>query len=570
MDKLLTKYKLKMVRRLTLASLMFITVFSLNASSSLGIVKLKGTEFKYYQAQGKESLYAISKKYSIPLDSLQKWNPEITGELKKGMKVFWPAMESRAPEKTDTLKPGYVNYDVKWGDTFSKIANNFCTTIEDLFKDNPSLTPQTLYAGDKIRVNCGSANKLISIKENIDTVITFFNAAIVKNGDSWEGMARANNVSVGLLRETNPEISQPKKNNIVSIPVLNVIKKSISSIVRDSREMTDAGVIEIYQEVADSRKPHKKIITVVLSAPSGNKDIDFSRGFLLALSKMHDLKEKVDLRFVNGTPDSFENNNDINEADVIVATYEKDFPAALAQNAAQKEVINVFDLKDDSYLHLKGMNNLLQSPETFNSDATNAILNRFEDAQYVFLGDPLKANDALANELMARIPMDHFEVVSTLDDVVAPYSGDFIIYSFATKKEDIGNALKQIEKFMADNPQHANISVIGRPNWIMYTSAFDELMHKTSTYFPSRFYINEDAPEFKAFQTEYKEMWGKQPIKSYPLYAAMGYDTAEWLLSNNSPLQISFNLKQEGNAGKVNHTCFFVHFLNDGEVEVIK
>lgn len=550
------------------------------AYSGLKIVSLPGGDFKYYIAEGKESLYAISKKYNLPLDSLQKWNPDLAGEIKKGEKLFWPG---NGFTQTDTPADSIENiiYVVKWGDTFPSIASQFNTTVADIFRTNPTLTPSTLRQGNSLKIASGSAKKLYNAIPTKDTIITTFHNVIARKGDSWEGIARTNRITADLLKKTNPEVSEIKKNTPLSVPVIeeqNTIKYEYK---RDIREITDDGVLAIYNEVNQERnyqKKHssssadRKVITILLFNPSTNKDIDFSRGFLLALSQLGrtQLDDNFDIRFVDASKETGADHPDIAAASIIVATCEKEFPSWLSSLADSKKVINVFDLKNDAYLQYPGLINILQSPELFNKDALKLILQHFGDAQFVFFGDPLKANDALASELMSSLSVDHFEVVDKLDNVVAPYSGDFIIYSLASKKDEISSALKEIGKFIADNPDHSNISTIGRPSWIMYLATMGEAMQKANTFFPSRFFLNEDNPITQQYADDYKKMWGKLPVKSFPQYASMGYDTAKWLINNEKGLQIVINLEDNSeNIGKVNHSCMLIHLDANGTLEII-
>lgn len=541
------------------------------AESSVATISLLGEEFYCYTASTKESLYAISKKYNLPLDSLQKWNPNVNGEVRKGEKLFWPASITSSDDKKKQQGTEIITYDVRYGDIFPNIASKFNTTVEKIFELNPNLTPHNLNAGIALKIEKNSIDSLRKPVVLEKDRISGFKTIIVGKNESWEGIARSNNIALDLLKQVNADISQLRRNQLLTIPTVETISITEYKYTPDSREFTDAGIEKIYNEIYESRKPQQQVVTVVLSNPTSNKDIDFSRGFLYALSKLHPQQKKLDVRFIKGEkPDSLISNKNIEEANTIVATFEKDFPLSLASMGSNdKMILNVFDVKNESLTRYPGVNNLLQSSEVFNENASKAIINKFGDAQFIFLGDPLKASDGIAASLMSTLPMDHFEVMENLENAVVPYSGDFVIYSFANKKEEISSHLKMIEKFIEANSDHDNIAVIGRPAWIMHTASMNESMHKANVYFPSRFYLDDDSDDVKQFNSGYKAMWGKSPVKSYPLYAAMGFDTANWLLSQKDGLQIQFNLIEGAGGGKTNNTCYLVHLGNNGFIEKI-
>lgn len=49
------------------------------------------------------------------------------------------------------------------------------------------------------------------------------------------------------------------------------------------------------------------------------------------------------------------------------------------------------------------------------------------------------------------------------------------------------------------------------------------------TYIPSRFFVDEDAADFKAFKQAYDALYKEDPVKSLPGFAAMGYDLGCYL-----------------------------------------
>lgn len=135
-----------------------------------------------------------------------------------------------------------------------------------------------------------------------------------------------------------------------------------------------------------------------------------------------------------------------------------------------------------------------------------------------------------------------------------------------------------ISKFKEEYPDVSGLQVMGRPNWIVYMDQLKNEMQALNTYFPSRFYFNEDSSQALQFKNKYKELFKAEPVVSYPVFAVMGYDTANLIMSDLMPtdsnipesLQIDFRMQQVPGGGKVNTTAYFINTPPFGNTEVIR
>lgn len=545
------------------------------AIPALPTVNILGEKFYYYAPAKSESLYSISKKFGFDYNTLIKWNQGLQNNVAKGQKVFYPA-GSEEKIKEEPKPENELKYTVRYGDTLFSLARTFNTTVHDILVMNPELTLENLRAGSIINILENTGNRNLREETYTKQVVTAFTSENVKKGSSWYSLGKTYGVDEGLLQECNPKVTL-KKNAYVAIPVIENVSCTRMVVDRDPREDTAAGIQEIYDEYHESLRPKEVNVCILLSAPKTKKDVDFSRGFLTALSGKKPAT-KLNLSFAEYNSEASLSNENVRNADIIVATFEKDLPHAVAALAHDKEVINVFDLKDDSFNRIKGMVNLLQGSEQFNNNIVEGIMELFGDAQFFFLGNPLNADDAIANELMNRLSSERFEYGENLDEAIAPYSGNFIIYCLASKKDDIRESLKMISKFKEEYPDVSGLQVMGRPNWIVYMDQLKNEMQALNTYFPSRFYFNEDSSQASQFKNKYKELFKAEPVVSYPIFAVMGYDTANLIMSDLMPtdsnipesLQIDFRMQQFPGGGKVNTTAYFINTPPFGNTEVIR
>lgn len=544
------------------------------ARLALPTVSIYGQQLYYYLPKKSESLYAISKRFNINFEQLLRFNTSITGEAKKGQPVYFPVSNT----KGDTLqvKPvERIDYMVQWGDTPLMVARKFTSTVADIFKANESIKDTAvLRPGELIVIPQNSAYALRQSTVSRETYSKGFRLVLVDSDESWEGVAALQNVDVTVLRAVNPGVDKLKKNTWLGIPEMAVREGRKMYIAYDERELTPEGQQAILMEIRP-KKPDDIYATVVLAAPKSNRDIEFSRGFLTALSRMGKTAAKVHVNIVIA-PDTIDNlllMPELAEAQYIISTYEKDTPRELAAFAQTngKKMIGVFDVRDTLHYEYPCVYQMLSTADEFHAIAEREIRNLYPDAYYLFVGDPLKAKDPLANGLMNNIGPNNFDIVNSLDDwsADAAYGRKLVIYSLADSKDEIKGALKEIERFRKENPMGAEAIVIGRPNWIAYIETMETSIRKAGVLVPSRFYFNPAAPASQEFLKAFRDLFPHNgaPLRSTPTFSVMGYDLANYLFGDGQQpmLQLQLQYVQVPNGGFYNGYFDMVD-LNGGEI----
>lgn len=112
----------------------------------------------YYVVVAGDTLGKIAEKYGTTVAELVKLNGIANPNLiYVGQKIMLPKKEeAQAPveEKPVEEKPKakYIWYKVKAGDTLSKIALKYKTSVPKLVKDNKIVNPNVIYVGQKLKV----------------------------------------------------------------------------------------------------------------------------------------------------------------------------------------------------------------------------------------------------------------------------------------------------------------------------------------------------------------------------------------------------------------------------------
>lgn len=202
-------------------------------------------QIEKYEVKEGDTLYSISKKYSIPVEKIKELNRLENNNIYKGQILT-------LKEEID----GKEYYQVQKGDTLYSIATKFNITVEELKKIN-NLTSNEIYIGDKLIIPQNTqvkdydiytvekgdslwkiANKYnLSTKDlielnNLDNLTLQINQQLivpkiekdniytVEKGDTLWSIAKKNNISVEKIKELNNLTS-----NLLSVGQNLIIKE---------------------------------------------------------------------------------------------------------------------------------------------------------------------------------------------------------------------------------------------------------------------------------------------------------------------------------------------------------
>ena len=543
-----------------------------------------------------DSVYSIAKMYGVSVDKIYLYNPSSKAILKRGDVITIPQVSEEINDGSS-----YLYYTIKDGDTLSDIAAAFNTSVEQLLRDNRGVSENNFASGDILRVSVNSNKDNIVKKEVDETYISRIDTYKVQKNDTWESVAEKTGVDVEDLLEANSG-THLKKNAHIAIPVIETttVEKEVEPY--DERENTLEGRRDIYKEVhmldvEDSISDLGKTVSVALliEDPMSKRDNEFTRGTLLAIDRLKDSPYRIRLKVLCDDKaqsdsvkiaESLRSQLDDFKADLVVTTYEKNFPLWLAGYGEENgvEIVNSFDVKNELYMENPSMIHLLTPSAYFSDEVGEWTSSNMGSYRLVLVGKE-DADDSFAESIKSRRDAASImrRQLDNLAETKLEDGGRYLFYGFPTSKEDIQTMLTAIEYLKENNP-FAEIKVMGRPSWITMAEGMKERFHKADVYFPSRFYFDHTAGPGKEFISTYSTVYGHNPIRSFPTYAVAGYDIASFFIPgiayNDGDFNISFpegheiqtpiNLERVGNwGGFFNPSAYMIRFSPYGEIEKI-
>ena len=525
-----------------------------------------------------ETLSSIARMYGMTAKELQMLNPGAGDYIKAG-----DLLVISDPETTSTGGNSDVSYHkIQSGETLYGIGKKYNVSVEALLKSNPGVSERNFRAGETIRIPASGTGIVMTTETVREDVLKGFREHKVKKEETWNSIARKYGIPADVLREANSGV-ELKKNIYIGIPVIESEEVSRQVVDEDKREIQ-----EIYQDINginDSTGYNEIRFAVVSGSQTSRGDREIMRGVLMAVDKLKNSGSKITLKMLEGNnSESVLGELDTFNPTIVMSTAETDFPEWLAKygNDTRVPVINTLDVKNVDFQSNPYMVQLITTPDYFNEEVANWIFQKYGSYSLVFTGEK-DPNDALAESLQSIWDPSRVRSRSVEDLRSLPLNakGKYLLYSFPTKKADVVEFLDAVNDAKTKTPE-AEVTVIGRPNWIVYDEALSEKFHNADVQIPARFYMSKSERNNSEFSLHYRQLFNAAVPNTFPVYSGIGYDTALYFLQGLSDskgdinamgrpdgmVQSEFELERPSNwSGIMNRAVFMVRFTPYDSIE---
>lgn len=525
-----------------------------------------------------ETLSSIARMYGMTAKELQMLNPGAGDYIKAG-----DLLVISDPETTSAGGNSDVSYHkIQTGETLYGIGKKYNVSVEALLKSNPGVSERNFRAGETIRIPASGTGIVMTTETVREDVLKGFREHKVKKEETWNSIARKYGIPADVLREANSGV-ELKKNIYIGIPVIESEEVSRQVVDEDKREIQ-----EIYQDINginDSTGYNQIRFAVVSGSQTSRRDREIMRGVLMAVDKLKNSGSKITLKMLEGNnSESVLGELDTFNPTIVMSTAETDFPEWLARygNDTRVPVINTLDVKNVDFQSNPYMVQLITTPDYFNEEVANWIFQKYGSYSLVFTGEK-DPNDALAESLQSIWDPSRVRSRSVEDLRSLPLNakGKYLLYSFPTKKADVVEFLDAVNDAKTKTPE-AEVTVIGRPNWIVYDEALSEKFHNADVQIPARFYMSKSERNNSEFSLHYRQLFNAAVPNTFPVYSGIGYDTALYFLQGLSDskgdinamgrpdgmVQSEFELERPSNwSGIMNRAVFMVRFTPYDSIE---
>jgi len=186
-------------------------------ADSFEVHTIKGKDYYIHIVEKGGSLYAIHKKYNVPLEIIKKENPSVLDGLSIGEKVFIPVKKSVEYEvKTNG---NFINHKVKKKQTLYAIAKLYDVKLKAIVTANPELV-DGLKNGQEIRIPVLN----IKTEEAPETIVhdNKYQTHKIKKGETLYALSKRYNTTVDSIQLINGGLEQGlKRGELIYIPLIS-------------------------------------------------------------------------------------------------------------------------------------------------------------------------------------------------------------------------------------------------------------------------------------------------------------------------------------------------------------
>ena len=558
---------------LMLTGFILLSFATVGQKDNYPIKKIKGIEYYVYTVQASEGLLAIGRKFEISPEEISKLNPEIQNGLRAGQEILIQ-IQKKSTKKTESKSNlDFIQHKVEKKQTLFAISHKYSVSQEDIKKFNPNIKTGlsegmilNIPDSTKIKKQKEAENKQI-FKHN--TTVSIKKQQLithkVKKTETLFSICKQYNVDINEVIRLNPG-SETK------ISVGSELKIPTNSDISKQKEQNKENVENSLKSTVDINKyvekPNKtqyagnKNIRIAFLLPfmldQAKKELalerfqNFYAGALLAIQSA---KEKgISFEIYTYDTDKTEekmtevlNNSELKIMDLIIGpafSNQVDLVANFAKESKIKTLIpftsKVPDIENNPYLF------------QFNPGSDTELKYMFE-----LINGKLKNIHFVFAEVQGVSPLDDGKIrEESLKIELARQRKSFGIIELGSSENiNFSSKLKKGEKnlIIFDTDKYSNVNAYIK-DLLSMSSEYEiilfeqyswnsQIEKKPESIYISPFISNLNEQLVDEYNTRFDQFFGKDVTNDSPRYDILGYDLTNYFITYINRFGSKFDTK---------------------------
>ena len=577
------------------------TIAANEVKRSHTIVYINGAKFYVHTVKAGDTLYSLSKIYGVEQQNIIAHNPSTADGLKLDQTIKIPVKQSQIVEKK-RKKKDFEYHTVVASETLYSISKRYGISIETILEDNSGIDPAHISIGTRLyirRSEMGQTpekqvqNEWEEYKENLNAVTTDGHTYyIVQAGDTLYSLCKRFGTDEQTMRSLNDLSEGLKAGALIKVPngkaqaepqsSPNVVLNKDSEL-QSTDNQAQIGGEEAYAQL-DSLSSFTPLhgsdtLRIALMLPmtrngvANNNFADFYKGFLLGLEQVKGNGHQVELTLYDtemsaeGAAAIVENEFGANCPDMIVGpVYETQLNPVIrfAESKSSLPVISplaIISEKQTSpvlfqmapspkykYEKVKDLfseerNVTLIYSENIDTEFEREILEQLKGRTYTTHKYEYEHPSIIEAREKERQKLRE-KGVEVPDEPISPsdmspllqQEGDNTLIILANTETETDRILTAIASanisLRAKTGKVSSFIVLGNPKWNRYNNIDRSILFQDNVVMLSSYHARRDDERVYEFDRRFITEFSSMPT----LFAYRGYDTAVILLSYNTSI----------------------------------
>lgn len=599
-----------------------------------------------------ETLYAISQMYDVSVDDICALNPGSRKRIVAGETLLIPQKSqlSQQADSVQTTTTEYLYHTISKGETLYAVSKRYDVSVESIMRANPGIRPQSLQEGNVVRVpenapvaavtespaelpQVAATTPETPAQESAESESTMaqvtpaapevaeetpavapaadrqkYDTYKVKRRETLYSISKKFDITVEQLIAANPGIEKLRSGMEINIPKNK--NKEMTTAGRTFTPADEEDLEELYNFIYAKRQSDHINVAVILPFNLHKKaDLksmlytEYYQGFLLAVDSLKRDGYSINVAAYD-TEESIEKVEQILSEpkmtlmDLIIAPEQEDAIDMIADFGETHgiNVVNSFSMRNEKVANNAHVFQTNIPPSYFYAETVETFIELFADRNIVFLSDANRTDehndfiDLLIAELDSKqIPYSTCKYTNKLiieNMYGVKHSGSTIFVPMSNKKDIPAQIIEGIEAFRLSYPS-CQVSLFGYPSWVPQINKNIGQFYRLDTYMFSRFYTHPEDERLFEFDKKFIFWYNTEIKNASPRYALLGYDTGIYFLNAiaqngknfanhdvkqySTSIQTDFRFERINNwSGFINKSFYWIHFSPDMTIEKIK
>lgn len=569
-------------------------------TDSFEVHTIKGKDYYIHTVEKGGSLYAIHKKYNVPLEIIKKENPSVLDGLSIGEKIFIPVKKSVEYEvKTNG---NFINHIVKKQQTLYAIAKLYDVKQKAIVAANPELV-DGLKEGQEIRIPVVNIKKEAPPKDFVED--SKYKTHTIQSGETLYSLSKMYNTSVAAIKQVNGGLEQGlKKGELIYIPFtvsenptkvvsdtstvgdnLPLVDILIDSLIMDTAlvvrkdEYTIALLLPFYLDANDEMVENRNALDKKSIYPKSKFAIEFYNGVKMALDSIStdSCKFKLFVYDTNGD-DSLRIKSlllkpELTTADLIIGPLYYDNFKLTAKFAQQHQIPIVSPVKQSNKLLLGNpfVFKAIPSKSTSLKEMCTMVVDSFKTENLLAVAYSKSKEKMLIdayiktynNQLLESEDTTLYSTIKTLEistNINAVVSNlhptkNNVIFVPTTDQTFITNLFSELTTTLnKKSHQEYSVTLLGLEEWMSFENIDLPYFQTLNVHYCSARFINEEDSLVSSFVNKYVKQHETYPSKN----TFLGFDLMYYLGNNliNNGTMFSSNALREFKGLSINLKFF--------------